>query len=390
VAFRTGWARSYRGRLSAARALALTAALAAALPVAACTSGHASSAASARRAASPAITAPQARQVWEHFVAVSGAEASKAGNPALALSLETGPRRAVDSASLKALNSGLRTGKAYRGATVGQVLGLPVPPAYDAPAFFLPKQSGYPHFFVAAVTSKLTSNSSSSAAGPASADGAEISSRGPALMLFEQSSADAPWLLASTSSLAVGETVPKLATDGAGFVPAVPLSDAALVAPPASTGPLQAAMVDDGPASAAGRAVAAGPLTTGLYQGARSHADGLTAPRGDVYQWQLDGANYPEFALRTADGGALVFYAMNLNTTVAVPDVINKGNPIHAGPPIQVPDDLRQLLPPGGPAPRVQLQSQQVLSFAAVDPPAGQAKIRVITMGGGLTGASAS
>ena len=148
---------------------------------------------------------------------------------------------------------------------------------------------------------------------------------------------------------------PKLATDSAGYVPTVPLSDAALLAQPDDAGPLQAAVVDDGPASAATRAVAAGQLTTGLYQGARSHADGMTAPHGDVYQWELDGSSLPEFALRTAAGGALVFYAMTLNTTVAVPDVINKANPVHSGPPIQVPVDLQRLLPAGQPAPLVQL-----------------------------------
>ena len=112
-------------------------------------------------------------------------------------------------------------------------------------------------------------------------------------MLFEQASAGTPWLLASTSNLAVSEALPKLATDSAGYVPTVPLSDAALLAQPDDTGPLQAAMVDDGPASAAARAVAAGQLTTGLYQGALGHANGMTAPHGDVYQWELDRRELP-------------------------------------------------------------------------------------------------
>jgi hypothetical protein len=150
-------------------------------------------------------------------------------------------------------------------------------------------------------------------------------------------------------------------------------------------------VVDDGPASAASEVVAAGPLTTGLYQAARDHGSGLTAPRGDVYQWELDGASFPEFALRTAAGGALVFYPMTLSTTVAVPDVVNKANPVRSGPPIPVPPAVRALLPAGQAAPLVQLQSQQSLSFAALDPAAGgTAKIAVIAGGGGLTGASAS
>jgi len=127
-----------------------------------------------------------------------------------------------------------------------------------------------------------------------------------------------------------------------------------------------------------------------MYQGALSHAGGLTAPHGDVYQWELDGSSLPQFALRTAAGGALVFYAMTLTTTVAVPDVINKADPVRSGPPIQVPVGVQMLLPPGRPAPLVELSSSQTLSFAAVDPAAGNAKIQVIAVGGGLTSASAS
>ena len=48
------------------------------------------------------------------------------------------------------------------------------------------------------------------------------------------------------------------------------------------------------------------------------------------------------------------------------------------------------LLPPGQPAPLVQLQSQQLLSFAAIDPGPGTAKVQVIAIGGGLTSATAS
>jgi hypothetical protein len=334
----------------------------------------------------------QAGQVWDHYVAVSGAGAIKSGNPALPLSVETGAQRAVDSASLKSLDYELKADKlgAGKSAALGQLLTLIGAPAYGTPAFFLPEQSGYPRFFVTDVTRKLTSANSAGATAPTSVDGAEVHPFGPQLMLFEQASTGKPWLLASTSNLAVGEQLPKLATDRAGYVPAVRLSDTALLAQPQDVGPLQAAVVDDGPASAAARAIAAGQLTTGLYRGALGHANGMTAPPGDVYQWELQGASYPQFALRTADGGALVFYAMTLNTTVAVPDVIDKGNPIHSGPPIGVPGDLRMLLPPGRPAPLVQLQSQQVLSFTAVDPAPGQSKIQVITMGGGLASATAS
>ena len=107
--------------------------------------------------------------------------------------------------------------------------------------------------------------------------------------------------------------MPRLSTDKNGYIPQVPLTSTDLLAQPYATGALQAAVVDDGPASAAAKAVAAtGPLTTGLYQAARDRyqeaADrvltGLQVPAGDVYQWSMEGTPYPAFALRTADGGA--------------------------------------------------------------------------------------
>jgi hypothetical protein len=385
VAPRTLWTRGRRLILGPALGLAaaLTAAGCAPAPHGSGSAGTGGNAA----AAAPAITAARAGQVWGRYVA-AGAQTSKTGNPAPALALETGSQRAYDSATdAAALKAPGMSPSALR-----QALKKLVPPAYATPTFYLPEQSGYPHFFVAGVTRKVTSDYSSGAAAPVSVDGAEVSPFGPELMLFEQAGASAPWLLASTSSLAAGETLPKLAADSAGYVPTVTPTTGTLLAQPDYVGALQAAVVDDGPANAAAKAVADGPLTTGLYQGAVSHASGLTTPPGDVYQWELDGSSLPQFALRTAAGGALVLYAMTLNTTVAVPGVLNKANPVLSGPPIQVPADVRPLLPPGQPAPLVQLSSEQTLSFAAVDPATGTgtAKVQVIAMGGGLTGASAS
>jgi hypothetical protein len=211
---------------------------------------------------------------------------------------------------------------------------------------------------------------------------------GDVLMVFEQATAATAWQLASVSRLAAGMALPRLATDANGYVPQVPLSAANLFALPAATGPLQAAVVDDGPASAAAKAVATGPLTTGLYQEVSEH--GLTAPAGDLYQWYLEGAPYPTFALRTASGGALVLYAMYLNSTVAVPGYFDDASPIQPGAPIKIPLDLLPLLPSGQSSPRVRLEAQSLFSFAAIDPPAAPAKITVLAIGGALNYATAS
>jgi hypothetical protein len=361
------------------------------MPAAACTSAPASTAVGGQRSASPAITAAQARQVFDRYVAAAAKTTSPdAASPVL--SLVTGVERAVLTATLKR-HSVARSGSppdaqgAYRSSLI-------VKPGWDiytygSPTLYLPEAAGYPRFFVASVSRSLLGAKPANGTGTG-VGGVRVPVRGPVLMLFSQSSAGAPWLLASSSRLPAGVTPPRLATDGAGYVPVVRPSAAALLTRPDYVGPLQAAVVDDGPTSAASKAVADGPLTAGMYQGAREHVDGIRAPRGDVYQWELQGAGYPQFALRTAAGGALVFYAMALNTTVAVPDYINKASPVHSGPPIPVPLDLQMLLPANQSEPLIQLSSGQLLSFAAVDPPQGNTKIQVIAIGGGLVSASAS
>jgi hypothetical protein len=327
--------------------------------------------------ARPAVTAAQARQVFDSYVATSD-RAARTGDAALALSDVTGVQSSVLSAGLESTGHTRAALERYR---------------YGTPAFYLPQPDGYPRWFAVSVQRTLTAARASAAdeivAGIA---GARSTARGQVLMVFEQSSPKRPWRLASASQLASGESVPTVAADAGGHVPAVALSDTALLARPDVAGALQAAVADEGPASAAAQVVAAGPLTTGIYRAERASLLGLKAPRGDVYQWQLEGSNYTKFALRTADGGALVFYAMYLNTTVEVPAVLGKGV-VKPGPPITVPGYLTPLLPPAKTAPRESLEAQQLLSFAAVDPPSGtgaNGKIQVIAIGGGLNYATAS
>jgi hypothetical protein len=351
----------------AGAALALTAALAAA----GCTSTPAPTGAGTQAGRSiPEVTTAQADQVFASYVTAADRAAST-GNASLALSNVTGVQKVAITTQLKAATSRAGALARYR---------------YGAPAFALPRQDGYPRWFVASVTRSLIGRQNS----PGGTAGLSLAATGQVLMVFQQGSATAPWLLASTSQLPAGVSVPPLATDSAGYVATVPLSSGAQLARPDSTGALQAAVVDDGPASPATKVVAAGDLTTGIYAAART---ALSPPAGDIYQWELEGTHYSNFALRTADGGALVFYGMYLDSAVEVPAILGKGV-VKAGPPITVPGYLAFLLTPGQPVPRLRLNTQQLLSFAAVDPPAGTAsaaaKIQVIAIGGGLIYASAS
>jgi len=364
--------------------LALTAALA----VAGCTSGPApaspaspasSGAAGDVSGAPPALTTAQASQAFARYVTTM-ATADRTDDGTLALSVITGAQRSLVAAEMK------QAGYAHRPAAFD-------PYSYGTPTFYLPEAGGYPRFFVASAARHYPGTDSSPASAGVGvqmtwAGSAEVPLNGTALLLFEQSSAGSPWQLASTSTLEPGVSMPRLASNADGAVPTVPLDASTLLAQPDVTGPLQAGVVDDGPASAASKAVAAGRLTTGMYQAATDHVQGLATPPGDVYQWDLEGSDYTAFTFRTADGAALVFYSMYLETVTATPGYIDKASPIEPGPRIVYPDALAPWIGTGPHRDSVQLQD--LLTFAAVDPPVGHGKIQVIAVGGGVNYAAAS
>jgi hypothetical protein len=357
-------------------------AVAAALAIQGCTSSAAPPAANASGQgghAASAVTTAEAARAFALYLAAT-ATATGVEDRATALSYTTDVARATLSADYQSeqrFNLNLLVNEF----------------SYGKPVFYLPASSGYPRWFVADVATTYSGPKPPPGTTVAGTPGgipwtSVIGSRH--LMLFKKASPTANWQLASSSVLAPGVSPPALAKDDTGHVPVVPLSDSALLARPDVTGALQAALVDDGPASPAAAVVASGPLTTGIYQAEHDTLLGLSVPPGDVSQWQLAGSNLTKFALRTADGGALVFYAMYLNTTVEVPALFNKSEPVDPGPPIAVPPYVAPLLGLGKATPRRQLEAQQLLSFAAVDPPGSPAKIQVIAIGGGPNYAYAS
>jgi hypothetical protein len=370
VAHRTRWTRLLRGT-----ALTATAVLAAV----GCTSGPATSTSSQGTAGGTAVTAAEAQSAYQRIVPVVLASGNSA-DAAAALSSTTDVAHVeVSTADLTARYFNVR---------------LPASGAIQlgTPAFYLPEPAGYPQWFVA--DASVAYDVAPLPAGEkwiGAPGGIQWqNAAGHAVFLFTKASATAAWQLSSLSKLAPGTSLPALAANSSGHVPTVPASDSALLAPPSFAGPLQAGLVDDGPASPSAKVVASGPLTTGIYGNARAGLLGLTAPHGDVLQWELEGSDYRQFALRTADGGALVFYAMYLNTTVQTPASLNQSLPLNPGPVISVTELLAPLLGHGTPAPRIKLEGQQLLSFAAVDPPANGGKIQVIAIGGDWNYASAS
>jgi hypothetical protein len=245
---------------------------------------------------------------------------------------------------------------------------LPIP-LYGRPTLYVPKVTTFPQWFVA------TAPEHPATGGPSRT----------ALMVFDRAYAGATWELAGSVLLDAGAPGPGVATDRAGYATALSTADQTPKVRPDIVGPMHATVADDGPSSAATAAVAAGPQTTGLYAANAAIGRQATA-RHESYQWQMQGTSYPVFALRTTDGGALVFYTMYLNTQTA-PAKAPPRNSKAPLPVIPVPAAYQALLPAKQAAIHRQLTANQTLSYVALDPPASAraAKIQVIGAGGGPT-----
>jgi hypothetical protein len=235
---------------------------------------------------------------------------------------------------------------------------------YGQPAFYVPALGAYPQWFMVAVPRTIMVSGH---------PGATVN----VIMLFERRRPDQPWLL--DGSAVLDQPLPAIARDKDGYAIDVRATDPDLLLPPDVVGATQAGVVDEGPANPAAAVIGSGPLTTGLYATQDAHSHAATA-LGLSYQWLLEGAAFPEFELRTADGGALVMYAMYLDTTTEHYGLVR-------GSPIPVPASFIPLLAAPTEIGYHAVYANWTFEYAAVDPPAAgrNAKVQIIGSGGGPT-----
>jgi hypothetical protein len=297
------------------------------------------------------LTIAQAEAAYNSYITVSDAAAAQ-GNSAQGLSVVGYVQWAVVHGQYTALAAA----------------GIPVPRYhYGQPVFYVPGLASYPQWFVVAVPVTEAGDPSATAVNT--------------IMLFERLLPGQPWMLNGTAALQ--QALPPIARDSHGYATAVTATDQSVLLRPDVVGATQAAVVDEGPANAAAAVIASGPQTTGLYT--TQAAYGTTQSRkGLQYQWLLEGTTFPQFQLRTADGGALVFYGMYLNTQTQYP---NGGS----GKPIPMPAQYSPLQ-----APPIGIGYHGVAinwsyEYVAADPPltAHNAKVKVIAAGGAPTYAHA-
>ncbi len=295
--------------------------------------------------ASHVVSLTMARNVYATYVKDSDAAAVQ-GDQAKALTLVTSAQWAQVKSQYLALASA----------------GTAVPRySFGTPTFYVPALSGFPQWFVVSVPRRTVTGGHP---GPAAST----------LMLFARDKTTVTWTLSGMAVLS--RPLPKVALDGGYAIP-VSTVDQSLLLRPDVVGATQAAVVDDGPASPAAAVVAAGPQTTGLYAAQAAQA-AAQQRQGLQYQWLLQGSPFPQVGLRLADGSALIFYGMYLNTTNEHPN-------LGAGSPIPVPAAVAPILTTPGQVGYHAVYANWAYQYAAIDPPASAsgAKLQIIGWQGG-------
>jgi hypothetical protein len=341
----------WRGRAGARRTPRYTGILgSAALAAAVVLGGCSPAAAPAKTAVGSvhALTLAQARAVYDSYVTASTA-AAKQGDATQGLAVVGDAQWAVLHGQYTAL------------ATTG----TPVPQySYGTATFYVPALPSYPLWFVVEVPIRT-----------------EVGGHlGPAvntLLAFQRYIPSRLWTL--DGSAVLDQPLPAIARDSSGYATALSSTGPNLLLSPYLVGATQAAVVDEGPAAPAAAVIGSGLQTTGMYAVQNAQANAASA-HGLNYLWLLEGATFAQYELRTTDGGALVLYAMYLNTTTEHP-----GNA--SGSPIPVPADFTPLITAGAKIGYHGVNANWTYEFAAVDPPASVhgAKVEVIGGSGGPT-----
>jgi hypothetical protein len=307
-----------------------------------CDSGTSTQASSAAR---PDLTLSQARTVYQSYITASDSAAEQ-GDADTGLSVVADASWAFVHAQYTALASSHTPVQRY---------------SYGTPAFYVPVVSGYPHWFVVDVPRRTASSPPSSM-----------------LMVFGQSAARGQWTLDGDAALEPGQGMPAIATDARGYAISLSPYQSGLLLQPNLLGPTQAAVVNEGPASASSSLITPGPQTTSLYN--QQSAVYAATAKDLEYTWYMGGTAFPVFALKTADGGALVLYGMSLNTEVEYP-VGTEGSPI------PIPADVRPLLGTPAEVGYHSVEANWTYEYATVDPPASvsNGKATVIAATGAIT-----
>ncbi|MEV5934365.1 hypothetical protein ACIQCD_00545 [Streptomyces sp. NPDC093250] len=218
----------------------------------------------------PATTRAEAAKALEEFTAAYN-EADKAYDSSLDADYTTGPLADIDAARLKAGRANSPEGNPRH-----------VPLKLTDAKFTIPAKAGWPRWFLA------------DAAGN---KGGEVRW----LLVFTRNGLDEPWE-AAYLTLVAPEEIPEFKTDEDGWAEAVPANATDVAVPPGELSKDYASYLKDG-----GKVFSDGPHTSAWRdaRGKRAERPGLARQYIDE---PMTNGDYAPLALRTEDGGALVFF----------------------------------------------------------------------------------
>jgi len=290
-------------------------------------------------AAPSAVTLTQARQVLTNYTAANN-RANSSMSATMLAGVETGSSFAIDSGVY-------RQQQAERAAPF-QAFGP------RQAEFYIPRQSpaAYPHWFVVQVAN-------AGLAGTANSTGSTQ------YVVFTQAAPGAPWLNTVEPYVLSGVVMPRIATGADGLAtPVGPAADSLAVAPD-QIATLTAAALDAG---AGGGGLASPPNLADRLDQVFWQQKVPSATVTDHHS-TVPGASM--FGLETADGGALLFYAVAAELTITPP-----------------PGQFLHLAIPGfyssGPALRT-AEIGYLEQFSTYVPPRGGSGLRVIADNSGIT-----
>lgn len=301
----------YRRRLGlGAAAVALT------LPLAGCVTVH------GERENIPSAGRDEAARVLANFAAVNNRVGRSYDAKGVA-AVESGALGTTDEAGLRAKHTNHPKGNpGYQ------------PLAFSDSRYLIPRQVGWPKYFVADTATNR-------------ADGTRW------LLVFRRAAAGQPWKASYVASVATAD-LPKFARDKDGYAVALGLGGTNLLVQP---GQLSADYATYLGGSGGSDVFAEGPDTSQLRGDRNAHAK--TANSVTQYADQpASGGDFTPVALRTADGGALVFFASHHQSRAT----------FRAGYKLTIDDDTRALMTG---TPRTSVTLTRLADEAVTVPPAG-------------------
>ncbi|MCP2335256.1 hypothetical protein [Actinomadura rupiterrae] len=275
----------------------------------------------------PALTRDQARQVVASYAGTIGEAGSKL-DASLLPKAETDPQLAMDTAAVKLR----RAAKAKTGTLkLSHVNAL------------VPRLSGYPRWF---------------AADAVSGTGKEALRHA---LLFTQEKAGAPWLLAS-DPFPTDAALSRVTLDRDGYAASVAPSEGGLAIAPDKLAAAHATLLNEGPKAAGASKLAPGPKTTEAFAALRQAETGLQKD-GITLASRFEAGPGRVYALRTRDGGALVWYVLKQREAYSA---VKKGK-------LSVTGDLVGLAPPSSVSTR--MDTTVLVQYLASVPAKGRAAV---------------